>query len=173
MFFPSIEPWIRPTFFNSDKCLDIVGCANGISFTISLQTQEGILAKNSIIVNLAGCLKRKFDYSHWFLKMISFLTSYTDLFRYGDQSLFITREIFERINGFNSKLIVMEDPEIVKRIKKHTNFSLIDSYVITSARKFRKNGVYRLFFIFFLVLMMYHLGFSQQKIIKIYTRFIR
>lgn len=44
-----------PTFFNSFKCWETVGCAKGNSFTISPQMHESTFNRYSIIATLAGC----------------------------------------------------------------------------------------------------------------------
>ena len=54
MFLPSTVPWINPTRFSSERCREIVGWAKGSSSTMSLQMQEGVLAKCNIIESLAG-----------------------------------------------------------------------------------------------------------------------
>jgi len=122
----------------------------------------------------AGCYRLSFDHGHWFLKANSWFTRFdVNAFRYGDQSLFVTKKKFESTGGFSEKHIVMEDHHLIKRLKKPGRFKIIKKPVITSARKYVQNGVYKTQAIFYLIYFMYRMGFSQQKLLTIYRRLIK
>lgn len=122
----------------------------------------------------AGCFRLRFDMDHWFLRTNAWFTRFDmDAFRFGDQSLFVTQDVFRRVGGFCEKHIVLEDQEIIRRIRRHANFTIIPKYITTSARKYEFNGIYRTQAIFFLIYMMYRLGYSQQSLVKTYRRLIR
>lgn len=122
----------------------------------------------------SGCFRLQFDYRHWFLQAHSWFTRFdVNYFRFGDQSLFVSKEIFQQIGGFNEKLIVMEDQEIISRLRKRTNFRVMNDSVITSARKYRENGIYKTQAVYYLVYFLYKTGFSQQRLVNTYRRFIR
>lgn len=122
----------------------------------------------------AGCFKVSFDYAHWFLKANCWFTRFdVNAFRFGDQSLFVTKAVFERIGGFCEKHIIMEDQQIIKRIRRITSFVLIKKPVITSARKYLENGVYKMQGIFFIIYFLYSLGFSQDKLVRTYKKLIK
>jgi hypothetical protein len=121
-----------------------------------------------------GCFMLAFDHDHWFLKANCWFTQFNiDALRFGDQSLFVTREAFMKAGGFCEKHIVLEDQEVVKRIKKIGRFGIVKKPVITSARKYIQNGVYKTQSIFFLIYFMYVLGFSQQQLVNTYKRLIK
>jgi rSAM/selenodomain-associated transferase 2 len=121
----------------------------------------------------AGCYRLTFDLNHPLLRFYSWFTRFdVDLFRFGDQSLFITREIFVSINGYSDQLIVMEDQDIVRTIKKVTAFKILPSTVKTSARKYQDVGIIKLQFIFTMILVMYYVGFSQEKLVWFYRKWI-
>ena len=94
------------------------------------------------------------------------------LCRGGDQSLFITSDLFKRIGGFNEKLRVMEDIEIIERISTHSTFTILNDMVTTSARKYAVNGRIRLQVIFGLIHLLYSLGFDQDIIADYYAHTI-
>lgn len=122
----------------------------------------------------SGCFRLKFDYRHWFLNFNAWFTRFdNNLIRFGDQSLFVKKEDFIKSGGFREDLIVMEDQEIVHRIKKFGKFKVLKGPITTSARKYLENGIYKLQGIFFLIYLMYWLGFSQEKMIKVYKILIR
>lgn len=121
----------------------------------------------------AGCFRLKFDDPNPVLRSYAWFTRFDiDLFRFGDQSLFVTRKLFERIGGFDESLLLMEDQEIVARLRKEGRFRLLGEAVVTSARRYRKNGILRLQLIFALILLGYHAGVRQETLVHLYRSLI-
>lgn len=122
----------------------------------------------------SGCFRLSFDHEHWFLKTNAWFTRFNvNAVRFGDQSLFVTKDVFAKAGGFREDLMMMEDQEIIHRLKKRGRFKVLNDYVITSARKYRDNGVYRMQGIFFRIWGMYYLGYSQEQMLQVYRRLIR
>jgi len=122
----------------------------------------------------AGCFQLKFSVDHPVLRFYGWCTRFkTTLVRFGDQSLFVTSANFQKIRGFDEELVVMEDQKIVGNLKALTSFALLDEAVETSARKYEKNGVVRLQFIFVMIVMLYYLGAKQDTLIHLYTSLIK
>ena len=122
----------------------------------------------------AGCFTLSFDYKHWFLRANCWFTRFDfNSFRFGDQSLFINVNIFKQLGGFCEKHEVLEDQEIIKRIKASSKFTVIQKPVITSARKYLANGVFKTQGVFFLIYFMYRLGCSQSGLVKTYKKMMR
>lgn len=122
----------------------------------------------------AGCFRLKFDDSHPLLRFYGWCTRFDfDPFRFGDQTLFITRQLFMEIDGYRDDLIVMEDQEIIHRIRRKTDFRLLKKSVVTSARKYRKNGILRLQFIFGMIVLLYYGGARQETLVHLYHSCIR
>lgn len=121
----------------------------------------------------AGCFHLKFDHRHRFINTVALLTRLnTQFIRFGDQSLFIRKTLFEKIGGFGESHIVMEDHEIIRRIKKHGRFALINQPIITSARKFLENGPYKLMFIYLYIYTLYYLKYPQKTLLSQYRKLI-
>lgn len=121
----------------------------------------------------SGCYRLSFDYDHWFLKANCWFTRFDiNAVRFGDQSLFVTKNIFENAGGFREDLLMMEDQEIIGRIKKHGKFKVMNRAVITSARKYLDNGIYRMQSIFFLIWLMYYLRYPQKKLLQLHRKLI-
>lgn len=122
----------------------------------------------------SGCFRLSFDYNHWFLKANAWFTRFdVNAIRFGDQGLFVTKPVFEKCGGYNENLFIMEDQEIIHRLKKFSSFTVMDDYIQTSARKYLKNGIYKTQGIFFIIWLAYYLGFSQQRLVKLYRRLSR
>lgn len=122
----------------------------------------------------SGCYRLAFDHLHWFLHANAWFTRFDiDAIRFGDQSLFVRKEMFTKAGGFDENLIIMEDQEIIGRIKKYGKFVVLPGSVTTSARKYLDNGVYKLQGVFFLIYFLYKLGVDQQKLVNLYRKLIR
>ncbi len=116
----------------------------------------------------AGCFRLAFNYEHWFLKLNCWFTRFDlSAFHYGDQSLFITRDMFILIHGFNEKFIVFEDLDIILKIKKNCRFIILKQNIITSARKYVENGIFKMQMVFYLMYILKQLGASQQKLVNV------
>nr|WP_294346983.1 TIGR04283 family arsenosugar biosynthesis glycosyltransferase [Prosthecochloris sp.] len=119
----------------------------------------------------AGCFQMCFDDPHWLMQTYGWFTRLPLMFcRGGDQSLFITRDLFNRIGGFNEKMRIMEDIEIIERINKHSTFAILDDAVITSSRKYTVNGRIRLQIIFGTIHLLYAMGFDLDILADFYSR---
>jgi len=122
----------------------------------------------------AGCFRLRFDIPNRFLRANCWFTRFdVNAFRFGDQSLFIRVDLFQKLGGFCEGHIVLEDQEIIRRIKRAGRFRVMRGNVTTSARKYLENGVYRTQGIFFLIYLMWRLGYSQQRLVETYRRLIR
>lgn len=122
----------------------------------------------------AGCYRLRFDEDDLLLRFYGWLTRFDiPAFRFGDQSLFVTREVFTESGMFREDLALMEDNEFVTRLHKRWRFCVLPDSVVTSARKYRANGNFRLQLIFSLIYTLFHMGASQKTLIRIYRRFVR
>lgn len=117
----------------------------------------------------AGCYQLSFDNPHWFLKFNAWFSKFDlNVFRYGDQSLFVTRSAFQQVMGYDQKLKILEDNEIIVRLKKQVRFKLLNKVVVTSSRKYIQHGVFRLQFSYYLIYFLYKLGGSQDFLLRMY-----
>lgn len=122
----------------------------------------------------AGCFQLQFDDPHPLLTAYAWFTRFDKrVFRFGDQSFFITAYDFNQIGPYNTSLIVMEDNTLIWKARNCLNFKILDACVQTSARKYRENGVIRLQLIFGLIYYGYYLGLPQDQLVHIYNTFIR
>lgn len=123
---------------------------------------------------VSGCFRLGFDYRHWFLRVNCWFTQFDiNAVRFGDQSLFVLKDVFIQAGGFRETLLLMEDQEIIPRIKKYGKFTVMNATILTSARKYLSNGVFRMQAIFFLIWVSYYLGFSQKILVKLYRSLIK
>jgi hypothetical protein len=122
----------------------------------------------------AGCFMLSFDHHHCFLKANCWFTRFdVDAFHYGDQSLFVNRKTFEKLNGFCEKHILFEDFQMIRKLKKNGSFKIINRAVVTFARKYLDNGIFKMQMIFYLMYFLYIIGSSQQQLVSTYKGLIK
>ncbi len=120
-----------------------------------------------------GCYRFKFDSKKIMLKVNSFFTRFDKImFRGGDQTLFVTREVFQEFNGYDEHHKIMEEYDFIKRVRKKYPFKIMDGDVLVSARKYDNNSYLKVNFANFVVFNMYRLGYPQEKMIKTYYRML-
>jgi hypothetical protein len=68
---------------------------------------------------------------------------------------------------------MMEDQEIIHRLKKHGRFIVLKGCVVTSARKYLDNGIYRMQGIFYKIWLLYYLGYSQEYLLQLHRKLIK
>lgn len=124
-------------------------------------------------IGSAGCFSMRFDSKHPLLKLFGWFTRFSGNWcRGGDQSLFIKKDLFYKIGGFNEDFTILEDSEIIPRIKRHVKFNVVQKKLITSARRYQVNGVFRLQFLFGIIHFGYRLGLSQQSLLNFYKKHV-
>ena len=124
-----------------------------------------------LINKKAGCFRMKFDLKHPLLIVSQWFTRFNHIScRGGDQSLFVTKELFEEIGGFDESYTIYEDNEIISRLYKKTNFCVIPNYIITSARKYKQNGVWKLQYHFAIIHLKKIVGQPVDKLFTYYKK---
>lgn len=121
--------------------------------------------------NQAGCFRMKFDSSSKFLGFFAWLTKLNyKICRGGDQSLFITRELFESTGGFNENYVVYEDNEFTDRLYEIVDFKILPRHVITSARRYEQKGEVKLQYHFGMMHLKNYMGAGPEKLQEYYSR---
>ncbi len=117
----------------------------------------------------SGCFRLRFDTAHWFLQLNAWFTRFdVEAIRFGDQSLFVRREVFLREGGFDERMLLLEDQEVIGRLRKTAPFVVLPQQVVTSARKYKTTGIYRLQAGYFLIYGLYRLGVAQERLVRVY-----
>ena len=123
--------------------------------------------------NEAGCYRFRFNSDKPMLRFNSYGTRFEGIMsRGGDQTLFITRSLFDRLKGFDEKYIVMEDFEIIQRIRKVARFAIIPKDVLVSARKYDRNSWLRVQLANLTAFSLFFLRVSPVKIASTYRKML-
>lgn len=86
---------------------------------------------------------------------------------YGDQAIFLKAETFHQMGGF-AQLPIMEDFELVRRLKSMGHIALIPAPVVTSARRWLNKGICQTTLINQIIILAYLLGVSSKQLIRWY-----
>ncbi len=120
-----------------------------------------------------GSYRFRFDSKKLLLRVNSFFTRFNYLFfRGGDQSIFVTRQLFEEVGGFDPSMLIMEDYNFLQKIWTRGKFKLIPKATIVSARKYDTNSWLTVQLANLKVVKMYRKGACQQELISTYKKML-
>jgi rSAM/selenodomain-associated transferase 2 len=119
----------------------------------------------------AGCFRMKFDSNSRFLRFFSWFSRINHkICRGGDQSLFITKELFLNAGGYDESYKIYEDNEFTSRLYELTNFKILTEKVQTSARKYEQIGKLKLQFYFGIIHLKNYFGADPEQLYRYYKR---
>lgn len=116
----------------------------------------------------AGCFRLAFDESHALLAFYARMSRINHpLVTYGDQGLFVRRDVFERVGGY-APLPLFEDVDILRRLRRAGRIVKRPEPMTTSARRFRRDGIARRELASIALVGLYHLGVSAHRLERWY-----
>lgn len=123
----------------------------------------------------AGFFAYQFDKKTPLLNLNSSFTQNDGLFAGGgDQCQFFTKEIFEKLIGFNEEFCIMEDFEMIDKVRKmKIPYTIIQSKATVSARKYDQNSWLKVNLINGYVFLKYKFGVHPTKLRKTYKSLLR
>ena len=120
---------------------------------------------------IGGAFYRKFDRRHpgmlWFESVARFLTRHGSFF--GDQSIFVRREIFRALGGF-APIALMEDLEFSRRLRRRGRVAVLDPAVESSDRRHLERGPWRTTLENGLLILLYRCGCPPALLHRWYYR---
>ena len=121
------------------------------------------------------CVGGRFDValdgSHWMLPVVARLISYRSRLSKvgtGDQALFVRRQVFQSMGGFPD-IPLMEDIAFCRALKRLGNIACLRSRVVTSARRWEVDGVWRTIFRMWTLKLLYLAGVSPLRLKQFYA----
>ena len=120
-----------------------------------------------------GSFRTKFDNAMWLLKFNAFFTRFNYLFfRGGDQSIFITKDLWQQVGHYKESMLIMEDYDFLARIWQQGKFKLIPKATLVSARKYEENSWLTVQLANLKIVKMYKKGASQQEMLVKYKELL-
>jgi glycosyltransferase involved in cell wall biosynthesis len=105
---------------------------------------------------------------NWILKGLSWLTQKVKFTRLDGQSLFIVKELFEKGGQFREDMSLLEDREMIDRLRRYSSYVILKDRVVASTKKYAAHGVFRTELSYLTACAMYILGYPQEKFVKVY-----
>jgi len=128
---------------------------------------EQALASQKVV---GGAFKLCFNCDNLLYKLVAFATNLrsqlSNIFT-GDQAYFMRAESFRTVGGYPDQPL-MEDLEIIARLRKIGKVVLLPHYVTTSARRHEKIGLLRSVLFMWYLRTLYKFGISPSRLQQMY-----
>ena len=133
---------------------------------VFLAIEEALVAPNVV----AGAFRLCFNCDRLPYKLVAFMTnlrSQTFSVFTGDQAYFMRRASFQAVEGYPDQPL-MEDLEIIARLRRIGSVLLVPHYVRTSARRHEKIGLFRSVLFMWYLRTLYKFGISAGRLQLMY-----
>ncbi len=120
--------------------------------------------------NLWGRFDVTLQGQHKFLKLVAWamnLRSRISGIATGDQAMFVTRELFQQVNGFPT-IALMEDIALSRKLRGHSAPACLRAKVVSSGRRWDKHGLWRTIFFMWRLRLAYFFGADPQLLARRY-----
>jgi rSAM/selenodomain-associated transferase 2 len=121
---------------------------------------------------VAGAFRLAIDGKNWGLRWVEWgvnVRSRLLQLPYGDQGLFLRAEVFDKMGGFPD-LPMMEDFELVRRLRQVGRVAIAPRAVVTSDRRWRTLGILRTTLANQVMIVGYLLGVDPKKLARWYRQ---
>jgi rSAM/selenodomain-associated transferase 2 len=108
---------------------------------------------------------------HWMLKVIGAMINYRSRLSKvstGDQAIFVRRFLFEQIGGYPD-IPLMEDVAFCRMLRHTGEIACLKSRVMTSARRWEIDGVWRTILRMWAIKLLYLVGVSPNRLKQYYA----
>ena len=132
--------------------------------------EEKLLSAMSDEGVVGGAFTLSIDSARLFHKIIAAaanIRSRVTGIHYGDQGIFVKRSVFEKIGGFKD-IPIMEDVDLMRRLKKVGTVVMLKDKVATSARRWDKEGAVHATIRNWLLITLYYMGVAPERLYKLY-----
>ncbi len=119
---------------------------------------------------VGGRFDLELDGTGWLLKMVGCMISFRSRITKvatGDQAIFVRRALFDDLKGF-PEIPLMEDIAFARALKRRGKIACLRSRVVTSARRWQKEGVWRTVFKMWALKALYLMGVSPLRLKRYY-----
>jgi rSAM/selenodomain-associated transferase 2 len=121
---------------------------------------------------VAGAFEFRLDVSSPGLRLIERVANWRSRILqlpYGDQAIFTRLALFREMGGYRD-MPIMEDYELVQRLKKRGRIVTVPYPAMTSARRWGKLGTFKATFLNYGIVIAYHAGISPARILRFARR---
>ncbi len=119
---------------------------------------------------VGGAFEFEFDKKLPLLRIIGIINRIRYRYRqsyYGDQGIFVRKEVFDQIGGFPD-LRLMEAAHLCQKLRQKGKLGLITTPIITSSRRFEQGGILKVFSLDIIIWVKNFLGMDVQQYARKY-----
>jgi rSAM/selenodomain-associated transferase 2 len=119
---------------------------------------------------IGGCFTQRIDAPGWKYRWLEWGNRQRVLWRqmaYGDQGIFLRRDVFDAVGRF-PEWPLMEDVELMRRLRGRGRFVILPTPLVVSARRWQKRGVIRQTLLNWSLLWQFAQGVSPEELAKQY-----
>lgn len=119
---------------------------------------------------VAGCFRQRIDAAGWRYRLLergNALRVNLWKWAYGDQGIFVRRDVFEELGGF-PELKLMEDLYLMKRLKKRGRIVQVSPPLVVSPRRWQQAGIVRQTLRNWTLLALAGCGVSPDRLASLY-----
>ena len=130
-------------------------------------TIQAALANPSVV---GGRFKVRLDHPGWRYRVIGFSINLRDRILggfTGDQAVFVRAAVFHDLGGY-ANMPLMEDLDFGRRMRRAGKVVRLPLTVVTSARRWQRNGVVRTILLMWLLRFLYLMGFPPSRLKRLY-----
>ena len=117
-----------------------------------------------------GAFRHRIESPRWSLRVIAAADNLRARWLqrpYGDQGLFVRRELFTQVGGYPA-VPLLEDVQILQRLRQVTRFALAEAVIETDARRWERLGVTRTTLRNWTILAGAACGVSPERLARLY-----
>jgi len=123
--------------------------------------------------HMYGMYRQKFEGGSFLLNINSFFTRFDfEWTRGGDQTLFVSRELFNKLGGYNESMVIMEEYEFLRRLRMKSKLQIMPNYTLVSTRKYDTNSYWRVLKANQKAFKMFLKNENPEKILRTYKSFL-
>jgi rSAM/selenodomain-associated transferase 2 len=142
-----------------------------VGFDDLIRTALGDVSRSDKLP-IAGAFALKIDDRSRRFRWVEWGVKYRSRFLkmpYGDQAIFLRAKVFDEIGGFPD-MAIMEDFELMRRLQRLGSVAVIEQPVITSARRWLQQGIFKTTLINQLMILGYLMGVDLDRLVQLYRR---
>ncbi len=120
--------------------------------------------------SLWGRFNVRLSGGHWFFRIIEQMMNWRSCLTgiaTGDQAIFVTKKLYNDVGGIPA-IDLMEDIAFSKRLRKLSKPVCLKSSVITSSRRWEKNGILKTVLFMWSLRLQYFFGVKPELLVKKY-----
>ncbi len=91
----------------------------------------------------------------------------------GDQTIYLTRSLFDKANGYQEHLLIMEEYDLVNRARQFARYKIFSKAAIISLRKYDNNSWFKVQRANYIPVQLFRKGIPQERLVAQYRKALK